>query len=361
MTTNGSFLDDYDYHLPDGMIAQNPVEPRDACRLMVLSDGIRHRTFSDLPEILQEGDLLVLNDSRVLRCRLAGTRSTGGAIELLVYGQGSIDGDRVWRALVKGKRMREGVKGTVSGRSGEEVDFTLVRQKGAGDWWLDLSSVRSVDDLDRLGTMPLPPYIDSFTGDDGEYQTVFEMVDAHTAVRPSSSTADGAPFGSVAAPTAGLHFTGRLLSELEEKGIGTAFINMEIGPGTFLPVRSENVSDHEMLGERFHLTPENAARIRGWKGRKIAVGTSVVRSLEHLYGAGTVEDGWHSTELFIHPGHKFASGIGGMLTNFHLPRSSVMMLTAAFAGLDRLKAAYLEAVRQGYRFYSFGDAMLVLP
>ena len=339
-------VDLFDYELPPEAIAQTPVEPRDASRLMVLDRGeqsIRHHRFRDLPELLRPGDLLVFNDSRVIPARLFGRRAeTGGRVEVFLLHP--LGGDR-WEVLVRpGRRALPGTvlvfgQNELSATVEEKTPFggRVVRFSYTGDW-------RAL--LDRLGQTPLPPYIHKPLADPGRYQTVYARVD-----------------GSVAAPTAGLHFTPALLAALKERGIHSAYLTLHVGLGTFRPVSVARVEEHRMHAEFYTLPPATveaiaAARARG--GRVVAVGTTVVRTLEAAADAeGNLTPGSGWTDLFIYPGFRFRV-VEAMITNFHLPRSTLLMLVAAFAGREFILRAYREALATGYRFFSFGDAMLIL-
>ena len=334
---------DFDFHLPDSAIAQQPVE-RGTSRLLVVDAAAgpdRHRTVADLPQILRPGDLLVVNDTRVLPARLFGQRRPGGGrLEALLAER--LD-DTTWEALVKpGRRARpstvvdfaEGFSAEVVGR-GEDGRFRLRFSAPVEPW------------LERCGHIPLPPYIKRADDDDDRetYQTVY-------AQNP----------GAIAAPTAGLHFTPEILAELEARGIERTALTLHVGLGTFKPVKVDLVHEHRMDSERYHLSEEAAQAIRRTRergGRVVAVGTTVVRTLESLAAEdGSLEPGEGSTELFITPGFRFRV-VDALFTNFHLPRSTLLMLVSAFAGRDKVLAAYEEAVREGYRFYSYGDAMLL--
>ena len=335
--------EDFDYPLPRRLIAQHPVEPRDHARLMVLhrgSERLEHRIFYELPLYLREGDVLVVNESKVFRARLLGRRPSGGRVEVLLLRR---LGDEVWEALVRpGRRVRPGERlifgdgeltGEVVGRS---EDGRRVVKFGGGR-----------EDVRRLGQVPLPPYIDRppVPEDEERYQTVYAEVE-----------------GSVAAPTAGLHFTKELLRKLEDGGVRIVPVVLHVGPGTFRPVRGD-VSGHRMEREYYELPDRSAdavndARRRG--GRVVAVGTTSVRVLETAAdGAGEVHPGRGWTELFIYPPYRFRA-VDSLITNFHLPRSTLIMLVSAFAGRDTILRAYREAVSSGYRFFSYGDAMLIL-
>ena len=337
---------DFEYHLPREMIAQTPVEPRDHSRLMVVSraDGsVHHRRFHELTQYLQPGDLLVFNDSRVFAARLHGSVALGGGkVELLLLSRLS---EGVWRAIVRpGRRMKKGVvfqiAGGSNGMGGEVLDVEadgtrLVRLNGE-------------DRLEDVGVLPLPPYIHTPLRDPERYQTVYARVS-----------------GSVAAPTAGLHFTHGLLEGIRAMGVETAFVTLHVGWDSFRPVRTEDVSGHKLHSENFEVDEGTADAVNRAKreGRRvIAVGTTAVRVLEYLAvserkdGVVTAGSGW--ADLFIHPGHRFRV-VDALVTNFHLPRSTLLMLTSAFAGREPLLSAYKEAADSGYRFYSFGDAMLI--
>ncbi len=338
---------DFDYQLPERLIAQEPVEPRDASRLLWLPRAggpTRHLRFSDLPDLLAPGDLLVLNDTRVIPARLVGRKESGGRCELLLVADLGGAGDR-WRAMGQAsKPLRPGARlhfGDLSAEveAGEGEGFFRVRFDRGGPALLEA--------LEREGRVPLPPYIrrEPTAADRERYQTVLAR----------------AP-GSAAAPTAGLHFTEGLLRRLDERGVARATVTLHVGPATFLPVRAETVAEHRMHAERYHVPEETArgltaCRERG--GRVVAVGTTTVRTLESALSGSGLHPGWGETDLFIHPGYHFR-GIDGMVTNFHLPRSSLLMLVCALGGRERVLDAYREAVAMGYRFYSYGDAMVVL-
>lgn len=322
---------DYDYALPRELIAQQPASPRSSARLMVLSSrGIEHRFFRELPGYLERGDVLVLNNTKVLPARLRGRKATGGRVEVTLLGK---LGERRWRCLVKGRvgdkaevRFPGGARGMLGkSREGFEIVF-----EGCDAMELML----------RHGEPPLPPYVKKPVPLE-RYQTVYAKVP-----------------GSVAAPTAGLHFTPGLLRRIKEKGVKIAYVTLHIGLGTFAPVRTR-VEEHRMEPEYYVIDEENAGVINEAE-RVIAVGTTTVKALESASRDGEVSpaSGW--SDLFIYPPYRFRARIHGLVTNFHLPRSTVLMLVCAYAGRDRIFKAYREAVRLGYRFYSFGDAMLIL-
>jgi len=342
---------DFDYDLPRELIAQHPLPQRDLSRMMVLhraSRRIEHRRFRDLPEYLEPGDLLVLNDTRVIPARLVGTRDTGGRVEILLIRPE----EEAWRAMLRSRgRLRPGEPLSLEG--GALICQFLERlPDGEALVAFDMPSEELLARLEEVGRAPLPPYIKrprdhdpDALADKERYQTVY-------ARRP----------GAVAAPTAGLHFTERLLAALEARGIRRTTVTLHVGPGTFKPVRTERVEDHQMHSERFEL-PEAAARAveeaRRADRRVVAVGTTSTRVLEAVGRAGELSPraGW--TDLFIYPGFEFRL-TDALVTNFHLPRSTLLMLVAAFAGREFILEAYEEAKRLRYRFYSYGDAMLIL-
>jgi S-adenosylmethionine:tRNA ribosyltransferase-isomerase len=341
--------DRFDYHLPPESIAQRPAEPRDSSRLMVVhrADGrVEHAVFRDVGDWLRAGDLLVVNRTRVVPARLAARRRPGGAAEILLLRRVEAG---AWEALVKpGRKLGPGsVLDLGDGIVGEVVARTaaggrLIRfETGAGG---DVDAA-----VLSLGRLPLPPYIHDYAGDPERYQTVY-----------------GDTLGSAAAPTAGLHFTPELLETLQTCGIGLATVTLHVGLDTFRPVKVDDLADHEIHREWCVVPPETAqaiadARARG--GRVVAVGTTTVRSLESAARAapdGAPISAWSGeTDLFIVPGHRFRA-VDAMITNFHLPRSTLLALVSAFVGRERMLAAYAEAIRERYRFFSFGDAMLLV-
>ena len=339
---------DFDYDLPREMIAQRPVEPRDHSRLMVVSrsDGsIHHRRFYDLPDYLDPGDLLVLNDSRVFPARLHGRRvPTGGGIELLLLHRRA---DGIWQALVRpGRRMREGARFEISS-GGRTVAGEVVGVEPDGSRVVKLEDEQH---LDALGVVPLPPYIHEPLDDPERYQTVYAR-----------------ERGSVAAPTAGLHFTPGLLERVRSIGVEVAYVTLHVGWDSFRPVESEDLRQHKLHSEYFELSAGTADAVNAAKrdGRRIVVvGTTAVRLLEQSAARcedpdHTVEPGSGWADLFITPGHRFRA-VDVLVTNFHLPRSTLLMLTCAFGRRDLILRAYQEAAEHRYRFYSFGDAMLIL-
>jgi S-adenosylmethionine:tRNA ribosyltransferase-isomerase len=345
-------VSDFDFDLPKELIAQEPPAVRGTSRLLVLereTGTVSHQGIGDLPAWLRAGDLLVLNDTKVFPARLLGHRvPSGGAVECLLLQR--LD-DARWDALVHpGQKLKPGTRFDCGPASapihGEIVDRDSFGRRTVRLWTDD---GRDVDEaIDAIGHMPLPPYIHrpDTAADLQRYQTVYARVR-----------------GSVAAPTAGLHFTPDLLQTLEQQGVARATVTLHVGYGTFKPVRTDLVEDHVVDPERFAIGEDTAARVaeaRRLGRRVIAVGTTTVRALETAAAqGGDLRPGTGVTDLFVHPGHAFRV-VDALLTNFHLPRSSLLMLVCAFAGRERVLAAYREAVAAGYRFYSYGDAMLIL-
>ena len=353
LTADDLRLSDFDYHLPADRIAREPAPVRDAARLLALDPrgGVcRHGRVHDLPELLAAGDVVVANDTRVFPARLRGRREpSGGAVECLLLGR--LDEER-WDALVHpGRKLRPGTEASFEGR-GCRLHLEVLERHFHGRRTIRLTAPDGHDvdrAVDAIGEVPIPPYLKRpVQGGDGErYQTVF------AAVR-----------GSVAAPTAGLHFTPRLIERLRERGLEWHPITLHVGYGTFEPVRTESVREHRLAAERFAIperTAEAVNRARAEGRRVVAVGTTTTRALEAAVrdGGGEVRAGAGATDLYIYPGFRFEV-VSALLTNFHLPRSSLLLLVCAFAGRDPVLAAYREAVARGYRFYSFGDAMLLL-
>lgn len=342
---------DFDFDLPADLIAQEPAAARDASRLLVLdrrTGAMVHRGFSDLPDELRKGDLLVLNDTKVLPARLHATKSTGGRVEILLLAPGPGED---WHALLNGsKSIRPGAPLVVS------QDLTVVPIARDGDAWC-VRLVHPEGDLvaalEAAGEVPLPPYIRRSVGDPRgpmdrqRYQTIYARVP-----------------GAVAAPTAGLHFTPALMATLAARGVETAFVTLHVGLGTFRPVRAADVGDHRMHPEAFVIpdaTADAILRARKRGGRIVAVGTTVVRALESRADeSATVAPGSGTSELFVYPGFRFRV-VDALVTNFHLPRSTLLMLVCAFAGTQSVLSAYGTAVRERYRFYSYGDAMFLKP
>lgn len=332
-------LEDFDYDLPERLIAQTPAARRDASRLLrVREDGLEHLTFDGLPALLRAGDLLVLNDTRVIKARLVGEKDSGGRAEILVE---RIESETEALCQVRvSKPLKAGRRVTVAGRA-----LTVLGRRGEF-YRLDFDGPVTAL-LDQAGSVPLPPYIERTPGDDDleRYQTVY-------ASEP----------GAVAAPTAGLHFTDAMLERLRDDGVEQARVTLHVGAGTFQPVRVSNLAQHRMHGERYRVpasTADAIQRTRARGGRIVAVGTTVVRTLEAAAdGSGGVRAGSAETDLFITPGYRFQV-VDALLTNFHLPRSTLLMLVSAFAGYPRVLSAYRAAVDAEYRFFSYGDAMFL--
>jgi S-adenosylmethionine:tRNA ribosyltransferase-isomerase len=340
-------VDLFDFYLPEELIAQTPLPNREASRLMVLdkkTGETKHETFRSILSYLKEGDCLVLNDTRVLPARLYGEKEdTGANIEVLLLKQ--LEGDR-WETLVKpAKRVKAGT--TISFGDGR-LKATCIDTLEHGGRVLEFEyDGVFYEVLDSLGEMPLPPYIKEQLDDRERYQTVYAR-----------------ERGSAAAPTAGLHFTEQLLEDIRAKGVHIAFITLHVGLGTFRPVSVENVEEHDMHAEFYQMTEGTARLLNEVKqkgGRIIAVGTTSTRTLETIAsrhnGTFVSESGW--TDIFIYPGYEFKA-IDGMVTNFHLPKSTLIMLVSALAGRENVLRAYEEAVKERYRFFSFGDAMLII-
>ena len=335
---------DFNFELPPELIAQTPLERRDGSRLLTLNKETgetRHMHFYDLPTLLRPGDCLVLNDSRVLPARLLGRRAGGGACEVLLL----IDrGDNVWECLVRpGKKLRTGA--TVTFGDGELTAEIVGEVEGGNRLVRFLYEGIFLEVLEHLGRMPLPPYIKEELADGERYQTVYSRV-----------------VGSAAAPTAGLHFTKELLEQVKAMGVKVCYVTLHVGLGTFRPVKAEEITDHEMHSEYCVIPQETADVINSTKaagGRVICVGTTSCRTIESWANEdGTMEAkaGW--TNIFIYPGYRFKV-LDALITNFHLPESTLIMLVSALAGREHVLAAYEEAVRERYRFFSFGDAMFI--
>ncbi len=333
------------YDLPEELIAQTPLQKRDTSRLLALdrvTGEITHKHFYDIIDYLKPGDCLVMNDSRVLPARLLGHRPTGGAVEVLLLRD---LGEKKWECLCKpGRKMQVGNE--VIFGSGE-LTATVTEVKDDGNRVVEFRYEGIfLEVLERLGKMPLPPYIKEELADQERYQTVYSR-----------------EVGSAAAPTAGLHFTNDLLEKIRQKGVKTAFVTLHVGLGTFRPVKAENISEHHMHSELCMISEETARILNETKaegGRVICVGTTSCRTLESLVnddGSFEAKSKW--TEIFIFPGYTFKA-MDGLITNFHLPESTLVMLVSAFAGREHVLNAYAEAVRERYRFFSFGDAMCIL-
>ena len=340
-------LTDFDYYLPPDRIAQSPLQQRDASRLLVVdrsTDTFHNTRFSEIGEYLPETALLVLNDTKVIPARLIGNKSgTGGKIELLLIREKETD---IWEVLAKPRRnLRIGTQ-IVFGNGTLIAEVLGKLEDGPCLVGLNYNGTFS-DILTKVGMMPLPPYIRRAPNaeDKVRYQSVYAATE-----------------GAIAAPTAGLHFTRELLGKLKSNGIETATLTLHVGPGTFQPVKVKDIQTHKMHAEYIHLVETEANRIRSAQeaGVKIvAIGTTVVRALESAGTTETVEPYSGSSELFIYPGHRF-NVVDALVTNFHLPKSTLLMLVSAFAGKDLIRKAYQEALEHDYRFYSYGDAMLIL-
>jgi len=337
---------DFDYHLPESSIAQTPVEPRDSSRLLVLhrdSGALEHKIFREIGEYLRPNDLLVLNQTRVISARIYARKSTGGRVELLLLRRAD---EVTWQCLVGGKGIRVATK--IQVEDGPQAE--IVKMLNGSE-----RLIRFAEPIEpffpKIGNVPLPPYIHETLKDPERYQTVY-------AREP----------GSAAAPTAGLHFTPRLLDELQKQGLKIAYVTLHVGLDTFAPVTEENPQEHVIHTEWCELNQETAHLINQTKqsgGRIIAVGTTSVRTLESAAQSSSknrqskIESFIGPTSLYILPGYEFKI-VDAMITNFHLPKSTLIMLVSAFAGRERILSAYETAIKEGYRFYSFGDAMLIL-
>ena len=335
---------DFWYDLPEELIAQTPLLQRDSSRLLAVdraSGAVCHRHFYDIIDYLQPGDCLVMNNSRVLPARLLGNRPTGGAVEVLLLRD---LGDKKWECLVKpGKKMQVG-QGVSFGNGELTATVTAVQEDGNRVVEFHYDGI-FLEVLERLGKMPLPPYIKAELADQERYQTVYSKES-----------------GSAAAPTAGLHFTEELLDKIRAKGVRTAFVTLHVGLGTFRPVKAEEITEHHMHAELCMIGEETASILNDTKrngGRIICVGTTSCRTLESLVNEdGTFEAKSKWTEIFIYPGYQFKA-MNALITNFHLPESTLVMLVSAFAGRENILNAYAEAVKERYRFFSFGDAMFI--
>ena len=350
---------DFDFYLPDSLIAQHPAKQRNASRLLHLTGNtgrMQDKLFIDLPDFIKAGDLLIFNDTRVIKARLFGTKASGGAIEMLV--ERVVDTQHVWAHIRASRAPKIGSRLMLA----ESIDAEVI---GRDDdlFHVKFLSVQSVLDLlEQFGALPLPPYITHAAGaeDEARYQTVYAK---HA--------------GAVAAPTAGLHFDESMLAQLKAQGVNIAYVTLHVGAGTFQPVRVDNIAEHKMHSEIYHITAETVAAIQTTKlagGRVIAVGTTSLRALESAAAKNdALQANIHApsrassamslgvsgeTSIFITPGFQFKV-VDALLTNFHLPKSTLLMLVSAFAGFDHIKAAYAHAVKQQYRFFSYGDAMLI--
>jgi len=324
-------VSELDYELPEDLIAQSPAEPRDSSRLMVVdarSGGISHHVFRELPAFLRPGDALVLNETKVLPARLVANKPSGGAVELLFLRDLGVG----WEALARpSKRLKPGQR-LLAG----DDELKIVKSLGEGHWVVAAPDVRGV--LERHGRMPLPPYIKPTPEAEAKYQTVY----AKNA-------------GSAAAPTAGFHFTEEVLERAGNAGAEVARVTLHVGTGTFAPVRTGKLEEHRMHAEHYEV-PEDARRVVEGAERVVAVGTTVARTLESWAGSGEAEG---ESRLFVYPGYEWRA-VDALLTNFHLPRSTLLAMVMSFGGKELMREAYRVAVEERYRFYSFGDAMLIL-
>ena len=338
---------DFDFYLPEELIAQHPLERRDASRLLALdkeTGAVSHHHFYDLPQFLRPGDCLVLNNSRVLPARLIGHRLPGGgACEVLLL---TDKGDGLWECLVRpGRKLKPGAQ-VVFG-DGSRLTATVEAEASGGNRLVCFHYEGIfLEVLEELGKMPLPPYIKEELQDSERYQTVYSKIN-----------------GSAAAPTAGLHFTPELLKQVEDMGVKLCYVTLHVGLGTFRPVKAEDISEHEMHSEYCMISADVARTINETRkngGRVICVGTTSCRTIESFAAEdGTLKESAGWTNIFIYPGYRFKV-LDGLITNFHLPESTLIMLVSALAGREHVLAAYEEAVRERYRFFSFGDAMIIL-
>ncbi|NJD51471.1 MAG: tRNA preQ1(34) S-adenosylmethionine ribosyltransferase-isomerase QueA [Candidatus Methanoperedens sp.] len=333
-------LSEFDYHLPKELIAQSPIEPRDASKLMVVGQQgkqIENRFFCDIPDYFEAEDTLVLNDSRVIPAKLMGKKSTGGYVEALVVSKN----DAGYECMIRGKNIREGTK--LNFGELEATVLQILERPNTNRYLVNFNCNGNLPDiLEKIGEAPLPPYIKQKLDDKNRYQTVYSKEK-----------------GSIAAPTAGLHFTNELLGRIKEKGVNIAYVTLHVSPGTFTPVKAQDIEKHIMEPEYISVRRENADIINGTRGKLIAAGTTTVKALESSCIDGKIVEKEGFSELFIYPSYQFRSRIDAMITNFHLPESTLLMLVSAFAGRERLMEAYNKAISHSYRFYSFGDAMLV--
>ena len=338
-------ITEFDYELPENLIAQVPIEKRDESRLMVLdrkNKTIEHKIFKDIIDYLEPGDCLVRNNTKVIPARIYGKKETGAKVEFLLLN--NIEGD-IWETIVRpGNKLHAGTK-VIFGDGILTAEIIETMPGGTRKVKFSYNGIFN-EILDKIGLMPLPPYIHEDLKDNDRYQTVYAKYE-----------------GSAAAPTAGLHFTPELLKKIEEKGVEIANVTLHVGIGTFRPVKEENVEDHEMHVEHFYIKQEDVEKINETKKngkRVIAVGTTSCRVLETIASEdnGMVKETEGDTNIFIYPGYKFKC-IDGLITNFHLPKSTLLMLVSALAGKDYILKAYNEAVKEKYKFFSFGDAMFI--
>lgn len=337
-------LSDFNYYLPEELIAQTPIEKRDESRLMVLDKNtgeIEHKIFRDIIDYLQPGDCLVRNNTKVIPARLYGKKETGANVEFVLLK--NLEGD-IWEAMVRpGNKLHSGAK-VIFGDGLLRVEILETLQDGTRKVKFEYDGIFN-EILDKIGLMPLPPYIHESLKDNDRYQTVYAKYE-----------------GSAAAPTAGLHFTDELLKKIEEKGISIANVTLHVGIGTFRPVKEKNIEDHQMHTEHYYIKQEDADKINKAKlsgHRVIAVGTTSCRTIETIADEkGLVKACEGDTGIYIYPGYKFKC-LDALITNFHLPESTLIMLVSALAGRENILNAYNEAVKEKYKFFSFGDAMFI--
>ncbi len=326
-------LEDFNYELPKELIAQEHAIPRDHSRMMVVKDKIYHKHFYNLPEFLERGDTLVVNNTKVIPARFFGHKETGGKVEILLIRKLK---DTQWECLIKGKKIKQNSTLNFNGFKGRIVD---IEEEGKKIIEFD----KRVEEIMKKGNVPLPPYIKKKLEDPNMYQTVYSKKE-----------------GAIAAPTAGLHFTKELINKLKDKGVNFAEITLHVSLGTFRPVH--DIKTHKMDEEYYEVSEESAKLINktlSSGGRVFAVGTTSVRTLETVSKEGVVNSGSGFSNIFIKPGYKFQSGISGIITNFHIPKSTLLMMITAFGGYERVMNAYKVAIKERYRFYSFGDSMFL--
>ncbi len=366
-------ISEFDFELPEGLIAQEPSKDRDRSRLMVVdrkSGLIEHRLFFEITDYLKAGDLLVINDTKVIPARLMGRKGTGGRAEVFLLEKDDKEGNS-WECLVGGKRIRPGVMIEFD----DNLNGEVLEEVGDGRFKIRFHSDRPFEEvLEEVGQVPLPPYIKRVQSSEFGVQSKTPQLPTPDSKldKDRYQTVFAEKEGAVAAPTAGLHFTEALLKKIKEKGIDIATVTLHVGPGTFLPVRVENIEEHKMLPERYEISTASAEKINRAKAegrRVIAVGSTSMRTLEAAAtplasplakgGQWGVGAGRGRTSIFIYPGYSFKV-VDALVTNFHLPKSTLIMLVSAFAGRDFIFKAYREAIDKGYRFYSYGDAMMIL-
>jgi len=335
---------DFDFHLPENLIAQHPTNERSASKLLILdsqSGAVADKAFLGFPSFCTKNDLIIFNDTRVIKARLFGQKDTGGAVEVMIE---RVLNDQEALALIRASRSPKA--GSMLTLCHDAVHAEVVDRKDDLFHLKFNTETPLFDLLEQYGSLPLPPYIthDADDADETRYQTVYAK---HA--------------GAVAAPTAGLHFDDDILNQLQQNGIQTAYITLHVGAGTFQPVKADNIAEHKMHSEIYHISEDTIALIeqtRAAGGNIIAIGTTVLRALESAAQSGRLEAGQQETDIFITPGYRFKV-VDKLLTNFHLPKSTLLMLVSAFAGFDEIKAAYAHAVKKQYRFFSYGDAMLL--